>query len=62
MQLQLSPAEQQLLTNLVEERYRTLLIEIRHTDSYSFKQALRDRQKLMESVLDKVNAKETSQA
>lgn len=58
MELLLTPAEQELLTEILEQRQITLLKEIRHTDHRKFKDALIEKEKLLETVLAKVRVKE----
>jgi hypothetical protein len=54
MQLQLTYAEQQMLASLFEEQYRAIVREIHHTDTFSFRQTLREKQKMLESLLQKI--------
>jgi hypothetical protein len=54
MELRLTPEEHELLTEVLEERRRELLHEISRTDHHAFRIILRKKQKLMESVLDKL--------
>ena len=58
MELQLTPVEQELLTEILEQRQIALLKEIDHTDHRKFKVLLLEKEKLLESMLDKVRMKE----
>jgi len=56
--LALSAEERELIQEILEERHRTLLVEISHTDHHHFKTVLRKKAELLESVLSRflVNA------
>lgn len=54
MELRLSAQEQQLLEEILEARYRVLQKEIAHTDHREFKQTLREHEKLIESILSRL--------
>ncbi len=54
MELRLSAQEQQLLEEILEARYRVLQKEIAHTDHREFKQTLRENEKLIESILSRL--------
>ena len=58
MQLHLTTSEHNLLVQILEERYRELLKEIGHTDTHSFKLVLREKETLLESILEKLGALE----
>lgn len=47
----LSEEERELIQQVLEERHRTLLLEISHADHHNFKVALRKKAELLESVL-----------
>ncbi|HUC29366.1 MAG TPA: hypothetical protein VMR80_07275 [Candidatus Acidoferrum sp.] len=49
--LTLNDEERDLVQEILEERHRTLLLEIAHTDHLHFKQVLRKKAGLLESVL-----------
>lgn len=49
--LALDEDEKELVREILEERQRTLLMEISHTDHHDFKVALRRKAELLESVL-----------
>jgi hypothetical protein len=51
--LTLSEEERELLQEILEERHRTLLREISHTDYHHFKVALRKKAELLEAVLNR---------
>ena len=51
--LTLNEEERELLREILEERHRTLLMEISHTDHYHFKGVLRTKLELLESLLGK---------
>jgi hypothetical protein len=54
MELKLTAEEQELLESILERRHRELLKEISHTDHHDFKEALRKNQKLLESILGRL--------
>jgi hypothetical protein len=56
MELPLNSEEQELLLQILEQRYLELQKEISHTDHREFKQALRRNGKLLESMLDKLRS------
>lgn len=62
MELHLTPEEHELLTHILEENYRTLVTELRRTDSLFAKQYLRDREHVLESLLSKLGIKEPMEA
>jgi len=49
----LSEEERDLIQEILEERHRTLLVEISHTDHHHFKAVLRKKADLLESVLSR---------
>jgi len=51
--LTLDEEERELIQEILEERHRTLLREISHTDHHDFKVALRRKAELLESVLSR---------
>jgi hypothetical protein len=51
MELTLTPEEQELLVNILEQHHRELLNEIWHTHHREFKLTLRSDEKLLESLL-----------
>ena len=48
-----SDEEKALLQDLIEERHRTLLLEIAHTDHQHFKVVLRKKAEQLESILNR---------
>ncbi len=57
MQFDLSPEEQDLLKNLLEEECRDLRAEIRKTKNHEFKMALRNKEISMEVLLERLSGK-----
>jgi len=51
--LMLSEEERDLIQEILEERHRTLLVEISQTDHHHFKAVLRKKAELLESVLSR---------
>lgn len=51
--LTLSDEERELIQEILEERHRTLLVEISHTDHHHFKKVLRKKSEVLESVLSR---------
>jgi len=49
----LSEEERDLIQEILEERHRTLLVEISQTDHHHFKAVLRKKAELLESVLSR---------
>jgi hypothetical protein len=56
MELTLSDEEQEFLSNILEQRLRELLEEIAHTDHREFREGLRRSEKLLESLLFRLQA------
>ncbi len=54
MELMLADEEKELVLQILQERHRELQREISHTDHREFKQALRKKEKLLESVLSRL--------
>jgi len=52
--LTLDEEERELIEEILEERQRTVLIEISHTDHYEFKVELRKKAELLESVVSRL--------
>jgi len=50
MELTLTVEERELVLEILRQRHRELLREISHTDHHEFKIALRKKQRLLESV------------
>jgi hypothetical protein len=58
MDIRLDRREQELLAEILHERYRELLHEISHTDDRKFKAMLKNREQVLEALLAKLGAKE----
>jgi hypothetical protein len=59
MRVELTPAEHELLAEILEERYRELMLEIRHAHHHhDFRAALREREKLLEGMIEKLGTVE----
>jgi hypothetical protein len=59
MRLELTPSEQAFLVDILEERYRELLLEVRHAHHHrEFRTLLREKQAVLESIIDKVRVAE----
>jgi len=58
MELLLNLEEKKLLMEILEEHHRQLLREISHTDHHEFRIALKKKERLLESVLSKLQASE----
>jgi hypothetical protein len=54
--LTLSDEERDLVQEILEERHRTLLIEISHTDHHHFRLLLRKKTVLLEAILSRFMA------
>ena len=54
MMLDLTDEERELLVELLETRYKTMLHEIHHTDTYEYKRLLQQKADLMEKLREKV--------
>lgn len=57
MELTLSTEEQQLLLDILEQRHRDLLKEISHTAHRDFRQGLRKKEQLLESMMSRLRGK-----
>jgi hypothetical protein len=55
-ELVLNEEERELILDTLEERHRTLLVEISHTDHHHFKLVLRKKAAMLESVLSRLIA------
>jgi hypothetical protein len=49
----LNEEERELIQEVLEERHRTMLREISHTDHHAFKVGLRKKAELLEKVLNR---------
>jgi len=56
MELTLTVEERELVLEILGQRHRELLREISHTDHHEFKLALRKKEKLLDSVENRVRA------
>ncbi len=62
MEILLTREEKELVVEVLQERHRTLLKEIFRTHHHEYRDALRKREKLLERILNKLEAKETAAA
>ena len=53
LSITLNEEERELIQEVLEERHRTLLMEISHTDHHDFKVGLRKKAELLENVLSR---------
>jgi len=60
MELTLTIEEWELLSEILGERHRALLREISHTDHREFKFVLLKREKLLESIVERLRAKQAA--
>jgi hypothetical protein len=59
MRIELTTAEHELLAQILEERFRELMLEIRHAHHHrEFRDALRQREKLLEGIIEKLGVLE----
>lgn len=54
MEITLTPEEAELLLNIVEHRHREILKELWHTHHSEFKEGLRKSEKLLESIMNRL--------
>lgn len=54
MELILNTEEQELLLNILEQHHQELLREIAHTNHRQFKQGLRQNEKLLDSMMNRL--------
>ena len=54
MEIKFTDEELQLLLEILEEQHRELLHEISRTDHHEFKMLLRTKEKLLETMLEKL--------
>ena len=54
MELTLTIEEREILTSLLERRYREILKEISHTDNREFRQVLRKNEDTIEGILSQL--------
>jgi hypothetical protein len=55
MNIELSPQEKSLLTELLEHEVEDVRTEIRHTQNYDVKLSLENREKVVRELLNKVS-------
>ena len=60
MEILVSDEEYGLLTEILQERHAALRREIARTDHHEFKQMLKERNQLLERLLEKLGATEPS--
>jgi hypothetical protein len=53
-ELMLNGEERNLIVEILEEHQRMLLLEIANTDHHDFKVALQEKERLLESLLDRL--------
>ena len=56
MELRLSQEEERLLVEVLRQYQRELMLEISHTSHHAFKTRLRERARVLETVLQKLGA------
>jgi len=61
MELALTSDERELLMEVLEEHHREFLWEISRTKHHEFKLALKDKEKLLVSVIDKLRASRSAE-
>ena len=55
MRIELTPAEHELLVQILEERYRELILEISHARHHrEFQSALKAKEQLLEGIIGKL--------
>jgi hypothetical protein len=55
MRFELTLAQHEVLTQILEESYRELMLEIRHArHHHQFREALREREKIVEGIIDQL--------
>jgi hypothetical protein len=57
MEILLTPEERELVREILQERQRALLKEIFRTDHHEYRDGLRHREKLLEGILGRLEAK-----
>jgi len=62
MELRLTEKEEALLLQCLQEQHKHLLHEIAKADHHEFKHALRDRCQMLESIMEKLHAMQTTAA
>jgi hypothetical protein len=54
MNISVTDSERELLLELLESRYTSMLHELHHTDTHDFKQFLKEKLELLEKLRDKL--------
>ncbi len=62
MEITLTAQEEELIRTILDEHYRELLREIAKTDTRAFRLDLKEKAKLLESVMSKLRVSHSSQA
>jgi len=62
MELTLSSIERELLVEILEEHHRELLREIARTGHYEFRDLLKRKEQLLESILHKLQVQDPANA
>ncbi len=62
MELTLSSIERELLVEILEEHHRELLREIARTRHYEFRDLLKRKEQLLESILHKLQVQDPAKA
>ncbi len=57
MNIELSDSEIEILADIIEQSYDELRIEIRHTDSHDYKEKLKQKERVLELLLQKLKIK-----
>ena len=60
MELHLNEAERELLDEILKERHILLEGEICHTDNRDFRRMLRDRETMLEDLIERLDATEVA--
>jgi hypothetical protein len=55
LHFELSIAEQELLAEVLENSLLKLEVEIEHTDRHEYREALKERRRVMKTLLEKLN-------
>lgn len=62
MNISVTDSERELLLELLESRYTSMLHELHHTDTHDYKQFLREKLELLEKVRDKLQSTSKEQS
>lgn len=55
MTLEISEQERELLSEILKSAHSSLLDELHHTESYEYKQMLKQREELLENLRSKID-------